>query len=1070
MSSRIPRAGATARAMARRMPHPVRRRLTLALHRSPIGRRMGRDAPFVSVVVAATGSHAPFLAECLDSIREQTRGEFEVVVVPYGDGEQCAEIAATYGEGDWRFDLAPPAAGYGAALNVGVRHTHGEFLAFTGAADTLPPDALERLVGSLERTGSDFAVGALADAAPEKHLIRSEHARAHRRERLSVEFADAPDALVDLHEGNRLFRRRFWRGAGLAFPETETGPVSLPIMRAYARARGFDLLSAVTYRWTKRGDGVPFGYLIPAAHGLREWRTAERAIRAELERHGSADAIDAWLYAVLDIGLRPYVGDVERLDKQEWAVLRDTATELSERASDAVWSRVRPEARVATWLAAHGMRTHLETFVAQRWFENGQHPTYVRDGVVYARLPHADADELEIPAQCFAMTERDVRAVVSVQRLNWSARALQLDLFGYVRFVETADRPPEVEVALVRGDERLALDSQVTADPVVTRHAAQPYQNYDNGAIHATVALDALAGCARGEWMLEVTLTADGITRTIGAIELSWQGSAAALRSHADATVAVAPRWDADGGLVFEVSDPIEEPVRSEPRGGFVIEDVTLDGTVVDLVATCPGEPSVALESGGRRLDGVVTPDGDARVRVRFDMTLDAWSLGRRPAPTGAYHVRCTLDGEAVAAEFAGGLLDDLPRDHVDSTYRMRLRRSPHGAPVVELGVPLGPGEQGSYAQARLQQEYAGEHKIDEHAVYLQAYAGQSATDSPLAIHQALRRERPDLTLYWGVVDHAQWVPEGGVPLLMRSRAWYDVLATAAYVVSNIDFERWFVRRPGQRVLQTYHGVPSKTMGIGLWREKRFTPLRIEQQLARTSYLWDALLTPTPEVNRYYRDAFRYQGTILDRGYPRDDALASDRADEIRAAVRERLGIGDAQTAVLYAPTWRDDVATGYRSAPFVRHLDVESATRQLGDAYVVLVRGHRFHAPTGGAGGNVIDVTSYPEINDLILASDAAVLDYSSLRFDYAVTRKPMVFCVPDLDEYAGGVRGFLYDFRETAPGPLVDDTDGVVGQLRRLEELVAEHADAYDRFNATYNRWQDGRSAERVVDAFFT
>ena len=1066
MSSLGPRAGDTARAVARRMPHPVRRRLTIALHQSPVGRRVGRDRPFVSVVVAATTTHAAYLAECLDAIREQTHGAFEVVVVPYGDGAACAQIAAAYCEDDWRFGLAQTASGYGAAMNVGARRARGEYLTFVGAADTVPQDAFERLVASLESTGSDFVVGNLRDAAPDKHLVRSEHGHVHRRDRLAVTLPDAPDALADVHEGNRLFRRRFWIGALLAFPESASAPTSLPIARAYAIARHFDLLRTVTYHLTKRGDGVPFGYLRPVAPGLREWRTAERTVLTELDKSASTAAIDAWVYGMLDFAFRPYLTDVERFDKQEWAVLHDTAAELAGRASDDAWRRVRPDARVATWLAAHGMRTHLESFVAQRWFEQGQHPTYVRDGVVYARLPYADDPELDVPADCYALTDREVHPVVSVRRLNWNADGLQLDLFGYIRFVDMADVPPKVQVAFVQGDERIDLDVEIARDPSVTRHAAQPYQNYDHGAIRATLPTVKLASAAYGDWVLEVTISTDAVTRTSRATELGWVGSAGALRPHTGSAVHVRPRWGADEGLVLAIGDPIDD---RPDEAAFQIDAVEVDGTTIDVYGVGDGPLTAVLECGERRLESVAD-NVDGRQRLRFSAVVDPWSTGARPAPPGAYHLHVHAGKERVSSAYTDRLLDRLPQDHHGEVYRVRVRRSPHGTPVLELAVPLATDEQGPYAQTRLQREYAHEHEIDESAVYLQAYAGQSATDSPLAIHHALRRMRPDLTLYWGVVDHAQWLPEGAVPVLMRSSAWYDVLATAKYVVSNIDFERWFVRRPGQHVLQTYHGVPSKTMGVGLWKEKQFTARRIEQQLERTSYLWDALLTPTPEVNRYYREAFRYDGPIIDHGYPRDDMLVGDDTTAIRDTVRRRLGIDDGKIAVLYAPTWRDDVATGYRAAPRVTHFDVEAATRTLGDDYVMLVRGHRFHPASGRSDGNVIDVTTYPEINDLILASDAAILDYSSLRFDYAVTRKPMIFLVPDLDDYSGGVRGFLYDFESTAPGPLVSDTDCVVGHLRRLEDVSAEYADDYDRFNATYNRWQDGHAAERVVDAFFT
>jgi CDP-glycerol glycerophosphotransferase (TagB/SpsB family) len=312
-------------------------------------------------------------------------------------------------------------------------------------------------------------------------------------------------------------------------------------------------------------------------------------------------------------------------------------------------------------------------------------------------------------------------------------------------------------------------------------------------------------------------------------------------------------------------------------------------------------------------------------------------------------------------------------------------------------------------------------------------------------------------------------VPPGSATVLWRSRAWYAALATSRYVVTNIEMESWFRRRPGQEVLQTFHGYPSKAMGIGLWQQKRFTPSRIEQLLDRTSHTWSLLLTPAPEMDVHYRENYRYDGPILAAGYPRDDVLVAPEAGELRAAARTRLGIADDQTAVLYAPTWRDDQATDFRAARLVDHLDVHVAAEALGPGFVLLLRGHRFMAATGSRGSRVLDVTGYPEINDLILAADAAVLDYSSLRFDFALTGRPMVFLVPDLEDYATAKRGFLYDFVPTAPGPLSRSSAEVVEALRDLAGVRERHRADYERFNAAYNSLQDGGAARRVVERFF-
>jgi CDP-glycerol glycerophosphotransferase len=402
--------------------------------------------------------------------------------------------------------------------------------------------------------------------------------------------------------------------------------------------------------------------------------------------------------------------------------------------------------------------------------------------------------------------------------------------------------------------------------------------------------------------------------------------------------------------------------------------------------------------------------------------------------------------------------------------HRARVQRHGDGGVLVNLAAPLAEEEMGAFGQQQLRRWYASdEHRLDPDAVYLQSYTGAAATDSPLAIHRALRTLRPDLQLLWAVADRSTVVPEGARPLLMRSREWYAALARSRYLVTNVDMDTWFVKRPGQRLLQTYHGYPSKTMGLAAWRAKNFTPLRVERQLARTSGTWDLLLTPTPAMDVHYRREYRYEGEILATGYPRDDVLVGPEAGRIRADTRTRLGVGDGQRVVLYAPTWRDDLATNFRAAAMPATFDVEAAAAALGDGFVLLLRGHRFHRRRPVVGGRILDVTDYPEVNDLVLAADAAVLDYSSLRFDFALTGRPMVFLVPDLDRYATGVRGFLFDFRSSAPGPLVSSTHEVVERLRDVDALTRACQADLDRFNSEFNPLQDGHAAARVVDAFF-
>jgi CDP-glycerol glycerophosphotransferase len=502
----------------------------------------------------------------------------------------------------------------------------------------------------------------------------------------------------------------------------------------------------------------------------------------------------------------------------------------------------------------------------------------------------------------------------------------------------------------------------------------------------------------------------------------------------------------------------------------FVIDQVSLAPELLCVQGHWLGAPTSGASltlRGDRVSPSAPITDG----RAELSTSWDEWRLGARPIPQGFYAFEVTADGGPGHVLYGADVIAGFTEHTVAHGYRYltTLRAGEHGVWLIR---PLHDDERGPFNQVRLQTAAQRPGPIDEHAVYFQSYAGASATDSQLAIHEVLRRTRPELTLHWGVADSSSWVPEGGVPVLISSREYYRVMTTAKYICMNIDPDRWFVARPEQRVLQTFHGYPAKSMGIRMWQAKGYTERRIQLELGRTSRDWTLILTPAPEMDVYYRTEYRYDGPIHADGYPRDDAIVDPSAAERRAATRARLGIGPDQKAILYAPTWRDDQATNWREAEAVHHLDVAEASRRLGDDYVVLMRGHRFHASAlrRAEGARLIDVTTYPEINDLIVAADAAVLDYSSLRFDFALTGRPMVFLVPDLASYTGGVRGFLYDYRDTAPGPLLDTADQVIHALGDVDRLAREWSPRIAAFNAKYNYKADGQAAERVVKAFFT
>ena len=465
----------------------------------------------------------------------------------------------------------------------------------------------------------------------------------------------------------------------------------------------------------------------------------------------------------------------------------------------------------------------------------------------------------------------------------------------------------------------------------------------------------------------------------------------------------------------------------------------------------------------------------EERATVAFPLTARVLGGAELPLPPGSYRLVSAHAG-VTPGRAASSLLEQMPLEVRRERLRLRFSIASKGNELaISVQSPLRDGERSRSGQRELQAAYrAADHATGPtptDSVLFGCYRGEFATDSQRALDEGLRVARPDLTRYWGVESYAVEVPEGSVPLLMGSREWYDVLASSTYLCNNIDFDGFFRKRPHQKYLQTFHGYPFKSMGRGFWSGKGYSEERIARELARRNTEYDAIVVPSETAAGYYRSEYDFAGRILVTGYPRSDFMVNANHDKVRTEVLGRLGIDPDKTTVLYAPTYRDNLTTRTYAAKRFEELDLTGLTRALGDDVVVLLRGHNNNQRESDRVSDlpgVVDVTDYPEINHLTVAADAAILDYSSLRFDWALTGKPMVFFVPDIDEYFAK-RPPLFRFEDSAPGPWHSTTEQVAGSLADLDALLAVQKADLEAFNATYNALHDGSATDRVIDQFF-
>ena len=297
-------------------------------------------------------------------------------------------------------------------------------------------------------------------------------------------------------------------------------------------------------------------------------------------------------------------------------------------------------------------------------------------------------------------------------------------------------------------------------------------------------------------------------------------------------------------------------------------------------------------------------------------------------------------------------------------------------------------------------------------------------------------------------------------------RAGHYLATSRVVIVDDYFFPIYVIRpRPGTTIIQTWHACGAfKKVGYSVL-DKSFG---VDETLAgrvRIHSNYDVCLVASQSAAPAYADAFRQplERFVSRLGIPRTDVLfGEERLAASRAAVRARYELPAGKRVILYAPTFRGD---SIADAHATDDLDLAVLKDALGADHVLLVRLHPFvraATPIGPElGGFAIDVSDYPDINELMLVSDLLVTDYSSAIFEFALLRKPMIFFAPDYEAYERE-RGFYFDYRTGVPGPIFETTADLAAYVRAGQFDL----ERVDRFRVASFDIADGRSTERVTD----
>ncbi|MGW4625879.1 bifunctional glycosyltransferase/CDP-glycerol:glycerophosphate glycerophosphotransferase [Streptomyces rubiginosohelvolus] len=556
---------------------------------------------------------------------------------------------------------------------------------------------------------------------------------------------------------------------------------------------------------------------------------------------------------------------------------------------------------------------------------------------------------------------------------------------------------------------------------------------------------------------------------------------------------------DAAGDLVLDLAGPpYVDRVAPTPEGGLRISG-TYAPAAPSAKAGTADAPGARLVLRHETLHEVV-PVAEAEVVDATDANGTPGTPGARPAlrfsaqiapplPEGRWEVR--LDGRPVRV--LGSATAQLPCGGGENALRLERR---HGDRLSVVAPPdLPAAERSAYSRRLLRAAHhpgprtPGAPSSDRRTpstprtprtprtLPLRDTVLYAGGDSPRAVHAELVRRGTDTEHLWvtgTTPGRTTPVPPGARAVPVHSAAWYEALARSRRIVTDEQLPVWFERRPGQTVVQTWHGTPLGRFGSGL-ADSLYADHQHLATLPQRSAQWSVLISPSRFATPLLRRSLAYEGEVLEAGSPANDVLFPPVRDKAAEEVRRGLGIPEEHRVVLYAPTYRDHLAhppsaSPDRTAPgpyrWDPALDPHALARALGPGHTVLVRRHPRVTGSVPAGPGVLDVSHHPGAAGLLLIADVLVTDYAGVMFDFALTGRPMLFHTYDLEHYRDTVRGFCLDFETRAPGPLLVTTDEVAQALRDTGASAARHADAYESFRRDYCDLDDGGAAARVAD----
>ena len=370
--------------------------------------------------------------------------------------------------------------------------------------------------------------------------------------------------------------------------------------------------------------------------------------------------------------------------------------------------------------------------------------------------------------------------------------------------------------------------------------------------------------------------------------------------------------------------------------------------------------------------------------------------------------------------------------------------------------------------------------KTNKKTILFESYQSRSFACSPKQIYlnMIVDSRFNDYEFIWCFTNTDREFTDKRTKIVKRgSKDYYKAFARSKYWIVNSLIPEELTPKKDQLFVQCWHGTPLKKLRYDVEHSSALNDVfdmrrRNDIDVKRYSYL----LSPSKFCTKVFTSAFnlkklKKENIIIEQGYPRNDFLFKYTKKDVHD-IKEKLNITCEKKIILYAPTFRDNQHTSGVGYTYNLGINLDELQKNLSDEYIILFRTHYFVSNTIDLSkykGFIYDVSKYDDICDLYVISDLLITDYSSVFFDYANLKRPMLFYMYDLDEYKNNLRDFYISLTEL-PGPIIDNEKDLINKIKNIDKYYdKEYRGKYKAFNKKYNYLDSKDSSKKIINTIF-